>query len=71
MTVILRAPHIPEKMEAIKPSAAQAPLGLDLPISNKGEMVSSAIFEAIQQLAHELKQLRQEVKNLGESFRES
>ena len=65
------APHIPEKMEAIEPSAAQEPLGLDLPISNEGEMVSRPIFEVIQQLLHELNQLQQEVKNLRESFRES
>ena len=67
MANTLRAPHIPERTQTIEPSAAQAPLGLDLPISNEGETVSSAIFVAIQQLSHELNQLRQEVKDLRES----
>ena len=70
MANTLRAPHIPERTQTIEPSVAQAPLGLNLPISNEGEMVSSAIFVAIQQLSHGLDQLRQEVKDLRESFGE-
>ena len=60
-----RTAHMPDRTQAVEPSAAQAPSVLDLPVSNEGGEISCAIRQimiAIQQLLHEQKQLRHEVQ---------